>query len=98
MFSSINKFKSEHYFHLHVMRIFALIFIQVILISHSFAQVNNYGNFYISPGANVYFNTAFTNAPSASLSYLNDGTLNLTGNFTNNQSSISPGTGSVLLI
>lgn len=56
------------------------------------AQVNNTGPLYIS--GNVYVNTAFTNTSTAA--YQNDGILNLTGDFTNNQGSMAEGTGATL--
>ncbi len=58
---------------------------------HATAQVNNSGKLYIGTGANMYINAAFTNA--ATSTYQNNGTLYLTGNFTNNQASMNAGTG-----
>jgi Secretion system C-terminal sorting domain len=58
------------------------------------AQVNNTGPLYIS--GNVYINTTFTNASTAA--YQNDGSLNLTGNFTNDQAAMAEGTGATLFI
>lgn len=57
----------------------------------SIAQVNNTGNMYVS--GNVYANASFTNNAATGTAYLNDGTFYLTGDFTNNQASMSEGAG-----
>lgn len=58
------------------------------------AQVNNTGIAYIS--GNVYVNSNFTNASTAS--YQNDGNFYLTGNFINDQASMAEGTGATQFI
>ncbi len=63
----------------------------ILVISTVNAQLNNFGNFHIFPGANIKLNTSFTNKSGAF--YQNDGTFFITGNFTNNQPGMVPGVG-----
>jgi hypothetical protein len=68
----------------------------VILLLSSFvglaqATIQNNGNLYINTGANVTAFAGFTNSNTASLT--NNGTFRIRGNVTNNQASMSAGTG-----
>ena len=68
---------------------FFLFFILVFFCCYVKAQVVNSGNLYIA--GNMYINTDFTNNSTAT--YQNDGYLNLTGNFNNDQPFMTEGTG-----
>lgn len=60
-------------------------------LAFSQAAMQNNGNLYINTGANIAAFGNFTNSNTAAL--VNNGTLYLKGNVTNNQSSMSAGTG-----
>ncbi|MGI8952291.1 MAG: T9SS type A sorting domain-containing protein [Chitinophagaceae bacterium] len=61
------------------------------------AQMQNNGNLYIASGGNMYVKTSFTNlAPTYSISapgYVNDGSLTITGDFTNSEANLANGNG-----
>lgn len=75
---------------LYIGIIFSCVFSQ-----RAFAQVANFGNLYIPSGGSVSVPVSFTN--NAVANYVNDGTIILSGNITNNQPSLSPANGTTTL-
>lgn len=75
-------------------RLLLILFINFFFCYPLIAQVNNTGKLYIS--GNIYVNSNFSNTSSAT--YQNDGSFSLTGNFTNDQPSVTEGTGTTSFI
>src|SRR5207344_2402348 len=80
------------YFYPFVLRFLLCILSKVCLSSPLMAQANNTGKLYIS--GNIYLNSDFANTSTAI--YQNDGSFLLTGNFTNDQPSMTEGSGTTL--
>ncbi len=86
----LNKICSTYYNRIFL---FVILFLIIIQINTNAQGVQNNGNLYIASTGNTYIKTTFKNVATSGLTYVNDGALTLTGDFTNNQGGLANGNG-----